>query len=128
MSALSDATAHATIAVTDLERARAYYRDTLGFTEARSYAEWAIVFESGSTRFNVYPSPVAGSCQSTVVTFMVADLAVVMTELRDKGVTFEEYQGPGGPYTRDGVAEAGGLRSAWFKDPDGNVLNIVQVT
>ena len=68
-----------------------------------------------------------GSSKSTVATFVVTDLDTAMVALRKNGVVFEEYDMTDGPKTVNGVADAGGVRSAWFKDPDGNTFAVGQV-
>ena len=130
MGALSNAQAQATVAVKDMARARAYFADTLGLTETAGDPEFFALFEAGGgTQSVVYPSPYAGTAKSPVATFLVTDLDSAMAGLREKGVTFEEYDfGPDGPTTVNGVAEAPGVRSAWFKDPDGNILSVGQNT
>lgn len=127
MGALSDAKVEATVAVSDMGRAKAYFTDTLGLTQVGGEADFFAVFECGGTRLNVYPSPYVGSAKSTVATFVVSDLASTMAALRQNGVVFEEYDFTDGPTTVDGVAEAAGVRSAWFKDADGNTYAVVQV-
>ena len=127
MGALSDARVEATVAVTDLGRAAAYFTNTLGLSQAGGEADLFAVFESGGTRLNVYPSAFAGSCKSTVATFVVDDLDASMAALRANGVVFEEYDMTDGPTTVNGVAEAAGVRSAWFKDPDGNTFALGQI-
>ena len=130
MGALSNAQAQATVAVKDMARARAYFADTLGLTETAGEPEFFALFEAGGgSQVVVYPSPYAGTAQSTVMSFLVTDLDATMTALRAKGVTFEEYDmGPDGPTTVNGVAEAMGVRTAWFKDPDGNTIAVGQNT
>ena len=127
MGALSDARVEATVAVSDMSRAKAYFTDTLGLTQVGGEADFFAVFECGGTRLNIYPSPYVGSAKSTVATFVVTDLDVAMAALRQQGVVFEEYDMSDGPTTVNGVAEAGGVRSAWFKDPDGNTFALGQV-
>jgi hypothetical protein len=56
---------------------------------------------------------------------MVRDVEAVVADLRSKGVTFEDYDLPG-VKTADGIAELGGFRGAWFKDPEGNILSVVE--
>ena len=121
--ALTDGHAWATIAVSDLDRARNFYQGTLGFKASRE-DDVGILYEAGGgTRFLVYPSQFAGTSQATCITFDVADFDVTMKDLRERGITFEEYDLP---YlkTVDGVAEMAGMKGAWFKDPDGNILAI----
>lgn len=127
MGALSDARVEATVAVSDMTRAKAYFSDTLGLTQVGGEADFFAVFECGGTRLNIYPSAYVGSAKSTVATFVVSDLDAAMAALREDGVVFEEYHMTDGPTTVNGVAEAGGIRSAWFKDPDGNTYAVGQV-
>lgn len=127
MGGLSDARVEATVAVTDMGRATAFLTDKLGLTQTGGEADLFAVFECGGTRLNIYPSPFAGSCKSTVATFVVADLDTAMAALRQNGVVFEEYDMPDGPTTVNGIAEAPGVRSAWFKDPDGNTYALGQI-
>jgi catechol 2,3-dioxygenase-like lactoylglutathione lyase family enzyme len=54
------------------------------------------------------------------------DVEAAVADLRAKGVTFEEYDLPG-VKTVNGIAELGGTRGAWFKDPEGNILSVVQL-
>ena len=122
--ALTDGHAWATIAVSDLDRAKNFYQGTLGFKASREDPNMGILYEAGDgTKFLVYPSQFAGTSQATCITFDVADFDVTMKDLREKGITFEDYDLP---YlkTVDGVAEIAGTKGAWFKDPDGNILAI----
>ena len=68
----------------------------------------------------------AGTAQHTLGAFMVQDIDATVAELRGKGVTFEDYDLPG-LKTVNGIAELGGIRGAWFKDPEGNILSVVQL-
>jgi len=122
---LGDRDAAANIAVKDLQRARTFYAGTLGLTQVGAEGEELIIFKSGSSRINVYWSQYAGTNQATAVTWTVGDdVEDVVRALKSKGVTFEHYDMPG--MTREGdVHVAGDMRVAWFKDPDGNILNIV---
>lgn len=123
MGGLSDAKAYATVAVSDLPRAIAFYRDALGLEEIESVPHVVTTLACGGTRVEVYESQFAGSNKATAISFEVSDLDAVMADLRQKGVTFEEYDQPG-IKTENGIATADGIRSAWAKDPDGNILAI----
>ena len=127
MGALSDAKVEATVAVSDMARAKAFLTNSLGLSLVADDSDFFAVYECGGTRLNIYPSPSAGSCKSTVASFVVADLDSAMAELRQNGVVFEEYDMTDGPKTVNGVAEAPGIRTAWFKDPDGNTYALGQV-
>ena len=113
----------ATIAVKNLDAARRFYHDTLGLNEARSEDNEVIVFTSGDSLINVYRSQFAGTNKATAVTWAVKDVEAEVRDLKSKGVQFEHYDMPG--LKREGdIHVAGSMKVAWFKDPDGNILNI----
>lgn len=115
----------ATIAVSDIGRARSFYEQTLGMAPARELEDGTVMYESGASSFVVYPSPSAGTSEATVASWEVKDVDAEVSELRAKGVTFEEYDFPG-LKTENGIATMGPIRGAWFKDPDGNILGVYQ--
>ena len=81
--------------------------------------------KSGDSRIDVYRSEFAGTNKATALTFSVDDIAGEVRELKDKGVMFEHYELDG--LTRNGdVYEAEGMKTAWFKDPDGNILSLIE--
>ena len=113
------------IAVKDLDRARAFYRDTLGLEAVDQQGEEVVTMKSGQTKVNVYRSEFAGTNQATALTFAVDDIASEVRELKGKGIMFEHYDMDG--LTRDGdVYQAEGMKTAWFKDPDGNILSLFE--
>ncbi len=122
---LGDTEAAANIAVKDIETARKFYEDILGLTPVGAEGQELIVFRSGNSTINIYRSQYAGTNQATAVTWVVGDdVEGVVRALKAKGVTFEHYDMP--DMTREGnVHVAGDMKVAWFKDPDGNILNIV---
>jgi catechol 2,3-dioxygenase-like lactoylglutathione lyase family enzyme len=120
---LGNSPAAATIAVSDLDRARKFYEETLGL-QAKMEDPGGIMYASGDTMVLVYPSQYAGTSQATVATWMVGDLDAVIDDLTSKGVTFEQYDMEGLKTDERGIAELGEIRGAWFKDPDGNILNV----
>jgi catechol 2,3-dioxygenase-like lactoylglutathione lyase family enzyme len=119
---LSKANAVANIAVKNLETARRFYHDTLGLKEARSEDNEVVVFKSGDSQINVYRSQFAGTNKATALTWEVEDVDAEVRALKAKGVTFEHYDMPGLKLEGD-VHVAGPMKVAWFKDPDGNILN-----
>ena len=122
---LGDLDAVANIAVKDLEKAKAFYEGTLGLTPIGGEGKELIVFKSGGSALNVYRSQYAGTNKATAVTWAVGDdVESVVRALKAKGVTFEHYDMPGMRHEGD-VHVAGKMKVAWFKDPDGNILNIV---
>jgi catechol 2,3-dioxygenase-like lactoylglutathione lyase family enzyme len=121
---LNHSDAAATIAVKNMEAARHFYEDTLGLKEVGREGDEYIVFKSGNTMINVYRSDYAGTNQATAVTWVVGDeLEEIMQELKRKGVVFEHYDLPDTTLRGD-VHVAGDMKVAWFKDPDGNILNL----
>jgi catechol 2,3-dioxygenase-like lactoylglutathione lyase family enzyme len=122
---LGDKDAAATVAVKDLETARTFYEKTLGLKVVGSEGSEAVVYRSGRSTLLAYESTYAGTNKATAVTWSVGDdIEEVVQALKARGVTFEHYDLPG--MTRKGdVHDAGTLKAAWFKDPDGNIHAIV---
>ena len=121
---LGDKDASANIAVKNLEIAKKFYEDTLGLSQVGAEGEELIVFKSGNTIIYVYQSQNAGTNQATAVTWIVGEeMEAVVQELKNKGVNFEHYDMP--DMVREGEIHVfGDMKVAWFKDPDGNILNI----
>ena len=122
---LGNRDAVANIAVRDLGTARRFYEGTLGLKPVAIEGEEAIVFRSGNSTLIVYRSQFAGTNRATAVTWVVGDeVDAVARGLKAKGVAFEHYDMPG--MKREGdIHVAGDMKVAWFKDPDGNILNLV---
>ena len=121
---LRDTDAVATLAVKDLNAAAKFYEGTLGLSRADTEDHEAIVFESGDTTINVYQSRFAGTNKATALTWTVDDVDDIVRTLKGKGVKFEHYDLP--DTTREGdVHVSGDVKVAWFKDPDGNILSVV---
>lgn len=122
---LGDKNAVATIAVKDLKIAKAFYEQKLGLTPVDAEGDQLIVYRCGVNALNVYQSQFAGTNQATAVTWRVgSDLESTIKALKAKGVKFEHYDIPGLTRTGD-VHACGDMKVAWFKDPDGNIHNLV---
>ena len=122
---LADTDAIATIAVKDIEKAKQFYADTLGLKQIRTENGDMLMFKSGSSTLNVYRSRFAGTNQATSVTWPVGDqLESIVRTLKGKGVKFEHYDLPNTKVEGD-IHVDGDMKVAWFKDPDGNILNLV---
>jgi catechol 2,3-dioxygenase-like lactoylglutathione lyase family enzyme len=121
---LGNKDAAANIAVKNLETAKKFYEDILGLTQVGAEGQELIVFKSGNSTINVYMSQYAGTNKATAVTWVVGgEMEGVVQHLKAKGVAFEHYDMP--EMTREGdIHVAGTMKVAWFKDPDGNILNI----
>ena len=114
----------ATIPVSDLDRSRAFYGETLGLTQ-----QWAnpasIRFRCGDTsELSIFRRPGLVT-EHTLAHFEVADIEATVRELEAKGVQFVDYtEGP--LTTTNHIAQLGPARGAWFHDPDGNFLGVRQ--
>lgn len=121
---LRDKPSSAIVAVSDIERARQFYRDTLGL-ELDSDMDEVLVFRTGATSLVVYRSDAAGTNRANAVVWDVGgEIDEITADLKAKGVAFEHY-----PEMFDGKMEgdvhvAGDFRAVWFKDPDGNILHL----
>ena len=114
----------ATIAVKDLNVAKRFYEQTLGLQPLAGVDAEVLTFKSGNSLLNVYRSEFAGTNKATAVSWAVEDVPSEVEQLKSKGVHFEHYDMPG--MKRRGDVHVGNdMEVAWFKDPDGNILNIV---
>ena len=115
----------ALIPAADYERAKAWYKEKLDLepTEDDPQGAWYQCAEGSG--FSIYPSQFAGTGKQTVMGWQVPDVEVEMKELRDRGVTFEEYDLPG-IKTVNVIAELGPEKGCWFKDSEGNTLSLFQ--
>ena len=110
----------------DLDASRTFYRDVLGLEIAREDPGDRIVFRTGGgTQIAVTLSTVGTSDTQTQMAWRVPDIHAAVAELRSRGVRIEEYVEPD-PVTTDGVADMHHSWAAWFLDPSGNVLAVVQ--
>jgi catechol 2,3-dioxygenase-like lactoylglutathione lyase family enzyme len=123
---LGDVNAVANVAVKDLAVAKMFYAGTLGLEQVHDEDGEVAVYRSGSSMLNVYRSEYAGTNKATAVTWEVGDAIDDMArELKAKGIVFERYDMPG--LTLEGDLYSGhGMKVGWFKDPDGNILNIIK--
>ncbi len=116
--------AAATIAVKNMDVAKKFYEGTLGLMAVDTGTQGAFMYKSGGSKVLVYESKYAGTNKATAATWAVDDVEGAVRALKANGVAFERYDMPG--TTREGdVHVAGGIKAAWFKDPDGNILAIV---
>jgi catechol-2,3-dioxygenase len=121
---LRETDAIATLAVKDLGVATQFYEQTLGLSRAGGEDGEVVMFDSGDTTINVYRSSFAGTNKATALTWTVDDVDDVVRTLKSKGVRFEHYDLPDTKRVGD-VHIAGDVKVAWFKDPDGNILSVV---
>ena len=122
---LGDKEVVATIAVRNLEAAKRFYEGKVGLKLADAQEPGSVSYQSGHSTVLVYESEYAGTNKATAATWVLGDeVDQVVRELKAKGVPFEHYDLP--DMKREGdVHVAGGMRAAWFKDPDGNIHALV---
>ena len=123
---LGEARIGANVPVSDVDAAVEFYQGKLGLTlfERGQEEPYARFSGAGQTKLAVYQSAGAGAARHTLASFVVDDVRAIVEALKGNGVVFEEYDMPG-IKTEAGVATMGDTRAAWFKDPDGNILEIV---
>ena len=119
---LNNAPIMTTIPVVDADRAKKFYTETLGLTVLSEDDGGRVLAAGGGTTVLLYPRG-ATVADHTVAAFLVEDVPATVAQLRERGVTFEEYDFPG-LKTVDGIAEMGGLQAAWFIDTEGNILSV----
>ena len=125
---LKDRNSSAIVAVADIERARIFYEETLGLTRVREQEQAGVLgFRTGETALTIYKSDYAGTNKANAVSWeMKGDFIETVNDLRSKGVEFENYGDMDGMTFSDGVYSAGAVKLVWFKDPDGNILHLIE--
>ena len=122
---LGKADATPMIAVKDIDRAKQFYSEKLGLEPVEEFGGEVFMLRSGDTKLSVYKSEFAGTNKATLLTFDVDDIDAEVRELKDKGISFEHYDVEG--LKADGDIYSGEcMKTAWFKDPDGNILSLIE--
>jgi len=116
---------YAKLPAQDVERARAFYRDVLGFEPTRDN-HGHLFYECGGSSFLVFPSSGSPSGTHDQLGFAVEDVEAAAAALRDLGVELEVYEAPPGCSFREGIMDYGSVKAAWFKDSEGNLISIAQ--
>jgi len=118
-----------TIAVTDLEKAKDFYENKLGLKLNPSMQDMdGVLYDAGEgTNLYIYLRTNPSKADHTLVSFRVDNIEKTIEDLSQKGVVFEHYDMPGLKTDDVGIATIGSAKSAWFKDPDENILSVLQV-
>jgi catechol 2,3-dioxygenase-like lactoylglutathione lyase family enzyme len=111
---------------TDMERSRAFYHETLGLPIAREDDERIVLQCAAGTVVAISRSTVGTRDTQTQAAWRVADIRAELAELRARGVKIEHYEAPDPPTDGEGIADMGVQWAAWFTDPSGNVLALIQ--
>jgi catechol 2,3-dioxygenase-like lactoylglutathione lyase family enzyme len=120
---LESSNAFSSFAVNNLEKAKEFYTKTLGI-EVKESKE-GLELHPGSTNVFIYPKPDHTPATFTVLNFLVDDIEAAVDELKQKGVRFEHYEGEI-KTDEKGIHRNGGPTIAWFKDPAGNILSVIE--
>jgi catechol 2,3-dioxygenase-like lactoylglutathione lyase family enzyme len=129
---LDDARIDPTIPVVDMKRARRFYHDTLGLKELDlpdpRFADDNAYFQIGDcTRMLLYKRAERTKAEHTAAVFTVDDVEQTVDELTNRGVRFEQYDLPGIKTDKRGIARSNGMKGAWFKDSEGNILGVTEI-
>jgi catechol 2,3-dioxygenase-like lactoylglutathione lyase family enzyme len=119
----ADTTAFSGFAVGDLAQAQEFYGQTLGLRTSEHYGLMTLHLAGGRDTL-VYPKEGHVPATYTILNFQVDDIDATVDELVSRGVTFERYEGMG--QDARGINRAGGPYIAWFTDPAGNILSVLQ--
>ena len=122
---LKDAQAFSSFSSNDLQAAKEFYANTLGLDVGDSPMGLELRLGGGGRMF-IYPKPNHTPATFTVLNFRVDDVEKTVGELAARGVRFEHYDLPGIKTDERGIARGNGPTIAWFKDPAGNILSVVQ--
>ena len=120
-----DAKTFSSYSVDDVSRAKAFYADTLGLETSEEMGGLGLRLGGGEAY--LYPKDDHQPATFTVLNFRVDDIDAAVDELTEKGVAFEQYGGAIATDERGIARDSGGPAIAWFKDPAGNILSVVQV-
>lgn len=120
-------TAFAGFSVDDIDAATRFYRDTLGLTVSEAGQPGVVFIDlPGGARVLAYAKPDHTPATFTVLNFPVPDVEAAVAELARRGVTFERYAGTPMETGEDGIFRGGGPLIAWFTDPAGNVISVLE--
>jgi predicted enzyme related to lactoylglutathione lyase len=119
--------AFSSFSVNDTAKAKEFYGDTLGLkVEDSDMPGLFHLHIDESTQVLIYPKPDHTPATFTILNFTVPDLEATVDELISKGVKFEIYDLPDLKTNEKGIMEGYGPKIAWFKDPAGNILSVIQ--
>jgi len=123
---LTDTTVFGSFAVRDTENAKSWYRDTLGLDVRDGQMPGIIEIGTGGSSITVYSKPDHEPATFTVLNILVSDIRSAVADLGRSGVAFEHYDTGDLKTDEDGVMRGEGPSIAWFKDPDGNILSVIE--
>jgi len=114
------------IAVKDIAQAKQFFGEVLGLRVDEGEMGMLVLRPTGASPILLYPKPDHVPATYTVLNFPVADVAATVAALTERGVAFEHYEGSEVETDDDGVFRGGGPLIAWFTDPSGNVMSVIE--
>ena len=114
------------IAVRDIDRSRHFFGEVLGLQVDDGEMGMLVLRLAGGRPVLLYPKADHQPATYTVLNFPVDDVAAVVSALTERGVVFEHYEGTPAQTDDDGVFRSGGPLIAWFTDPSGNVMSVIE--
>jgi catechol 2,3-dioxygenase-like lactoylglutathione lyase family enzyme len=121
---LNNSKVTANVPVSDIDRARSFYADTLGLTPSDENPGGLVYTTGGGTTFFLYQTEYAGQAGHTIAQWHVSNVDGEVQELKAKGLEFEHYDMPGVTWEGDVARMEGMGNAAWFKDSEGNIMCI----
>lgn len=118
--------AFSSYSVDDIPKARKFYGETLGLNVSTGPEGTLVVPLSGGTKALMYPKPNHQPATFTVLNFPVESVDEAVDELSRRGVRFEIYNQPNLKTDAHGISRGNGPTIAWFKDPAGNILSVLE--
>jgi len=120
--------AFSSFSVNDIQQAQTFYGEKLGIKTAIEQPEGVLTLDmNGSGNLMIYPKPNHTPATFTVLNFEVEDVEKAVSALNSKGITFEQYTGDI-QTNEKGIRDNGTHKIAWFKDPAGNILSVIENT
>ena len=124
---LRDSKAFSGFSAGDIPKAKKFYAETLGLDVSESHGLLTLRF-AGENNVLIYPRPNHIPATFTVLNFPVKDVDLAVDELTKRGVRFEKYDLPDLKTDKKGIMRGNGPIIAWFKDPAGNILSVIEET
>ena len=121
-----DTKAFSGFAVDDVAKAKQFYGETLGLEVSDGKMGLLILHLAGDRQTIVYPKDDHEPATFTILNFPVEDIEAAVDALAERGVTFERYEEMGDGFDERGIWRGGGPPIAWFRDPAGNILSVIE--
>jgi hypothetical protein len=124
---LKESKAFSGFSANDIPKVKEFYAKTLGVNVAESHGMLTLRLAGGNNVL-IYPKPNHVPASFTVLNFPVKDVDLAVDELKKRGVRFEQYDLPNLKTDEKGIMRGNGPTIAWFKDPVGNILSVIEQT